>query len=114
MLRTKLRRPPNHVKLTIVTETFPPEINGVAMTFGHIASELGRRGHQVTVLTGLPNYPAGKVFPEYLADPKAFATYEGVEVVRAPMMPRGSRMLTLVLNYFTYVLRWDHCFRRSL
>ena len=38
-----------HVKLTIVTETFPPEVNGVAMTFGHIASELGRRGHQVTV-----------------------------------------------------------------
>ena len=37
------------MKLTIVTETFPPEINGVAMTFGHIASELGRRGHQVTV-----------------------------------------------------------------
>jgi len=37
------------VKLTIVTETFPPEINGVAMTFGHIARELGRRGHQVTV-----------------------------------------------------------------
>jgi glycosyltransferase involved in cell wall biosynthesis len=38
-----------HVKLTIVTETFPPEINGVAMTFGHIARELGRRGHRVTV-----------------------------------------------------------------
>ncbi len=37
------------MKLTIVTETFPPEINGVAMTFGHIARELGRRGHQVTV-----------------------------------------------------------------
>ena len=37
------------MKLTIVTETFPPEVNGVAMTFGHIASELGRRGHQVTV-----------------------------------------------------------------
>jgi len=37
------------VKLTIVTETFPPEVNGVAMTFGHIARELGRRGHQVTV-----------------------------------------------------------------
>lgn len=37
------------MKLTIVTETFPPEINGVAMTFGHIARELGRRGHEVTV-----------------------------------------------------------------
>jgi hypothetical protein len=32
------------VKLALVTETFPPEINGVAMTFGVIARELGRRG----------------------------------------------------------------------
>ena len=38
------------MKLTFVTETFPPEINGVAMTFGHIARELARRGHAVTVL----------------------------------------------------------------
>lgn len=37
------------MKLALVTETFPPEINGVAMTFGVIARELGRRGHQVTV-----------------------------------------------------------------
>jgi len=37
------------VNLAIVTETFPPEINGVAMTFGHIARELGRRNHRVTV-----------------------------------------------------------------
>jgi len=37
------------VKLAIVTETFPPEINGVAMTFGVIASELARRGHSVAV-----------------------------------------------------------------
>ncbi|MFA5057535.1 MAG: glycosyltransferase family 1 protein [Opitutaceae bacterium] len=37
------------MKLAIVTETFPPEINGVAMTFGVIARELGRRGHAVTV-----------------------------------------------------------------
>jgi glycosyltransferase involved in cell wall biosynthesis len=37
------------VKLALVTETFPPEVNGVAMTFGVIARELGRRGHEVTV-----------------------------------------------------------------
>lgn len=37
------------MKLTIVSETFPPEVNGVAMTFGHLARELGRRGHEVTV-----------------------------------------------------------------
>ena len=41
--------PIDFVKLTIVTETFPPEINGVAMTFGRIAGELAGRGHEVTV-----------------------------------------------------------------
>ena len=37
------------MKLALVTETFPPEVNGVAMTFGVIARELGRRGNEVTV-----------------------------------------------------------------
>jgi len=37
------------VKLAIVSETFPPEVNGVAMTFGVIAHELAQRGHVVTV-----------------------------------------------------------------
>ena len=37
-----------YLKIAIVTETFPPEVNGVSMTFGVIAAELGRRGHTVT------------------------------------------------------------------
>lgn len=37
------------MKLAIVTETFPPEVNGVAMTFGVIARELAARGHDVVV-----------------------------------------------------------------
>ncbi len=37
------------MKLAIVTETFPPEVNGVAMTFGVIARELAARGHDITV-----------------------------------------------------------------
>ena len=43
------------MKIALVTETFPPEINGVAMTFGVIARELGRRGHAVTVFR--PRHP---------------------------------------------------------
>lgn len=39
----------SHMKIALVTETFPPEINGVAMTFGVISRELGRRGHEITV-----------------------------------------------------------------
>jgi glycosyltransferase involved in cell wall biosynthesis len=56
------------VKLAIVTETFPPEINGVAMTFGVIASELARRGHSVAVYRpsrrDLPAQGAGAAYRE--------------------------------------------------
>lgn len=34
----------------LVTETYSPEINGVAMTLGHLVDGLARRGHQVTVV----------------------------------------------------------------
>jgi glycosyltransferase involved in cell wall biosynthesis len=37
------------VKIALVTETFPPEVNGVAMTFGIIARELAARKHEITV-----------------------------------------------------------------
>ncbi len=54
------------MNLAIVTETFPPEVNGVAMTFGVICRELGRRGHGVTVYRpcrrDLPRSPEA---PEY-------------------------------------------------
>ena len=54
------------MKLAIVTETFPPEVNGVAMTFGVIARELGRRGHEVTVLRPhRRDLPAASTHPEY-------------------------------------------------
>jgi glycosyltransferase involved in cell wall biosynthesis len=54
------------VKLAIVSETFPPEINGVAMTFGVIARELGRRGHTVTVYRPRrSDLPPGDAHPEY-------------------------------------------------
>ncbi len=38
------------MKLALVTETFPPEINGVAMTLSHLVEGLAHRGHHVTVL----------------------------------------------------------------
>ena len=37
------------MKLAIITETFPPEVNGVAMTIGVMARELSKLGHEVTV-----------------------------------------------------------------
>jgi len=41
--------------ISIVSETFPPEINGVANTLKHLCQGLSQRGHQVTVVR--PNQP---------------------------------------------------------
>lgn len=58
--------PPLFVKLAFVTETFPPEINGVAMTFGVITRELGLRGHDVTVYRPRRNdLPPPGAHPEF-------------------------------------------------
>ncbi|HVW21215.1 MAG TPA: glycosyltransferase family 1 protein, partial [Opitutaceae bacterium] len=48
------------MKLALISETFPPEVNGVAMTFGVIAAELGRRGHEVTVFRPGAGPPAAE------------------------------------------------------
>lgn len=73
------------MKLAIVTETFPPEINGVAMTFGVIARELGRRGHEVTVYRPRrDDLPAGEAHPEYAEVP-----LPGMPIPRYPMLRLG-------------------------
>jgi len=41
---------PASLRIAVVTETFPPEVNGVAMTLGHIVEGLVRRGHAIQLI----------------------------------------------------------------
>ena len=86
------------MRLLVVTQYFWPE----EFRINDLVAELSARGHQVTVLTGIPNYPRGTVFPEYAADPDRFKTYAGCEVIRVPMATRGEGKLRLVVNYMTF------------
>lgn len=88
------------MRILVVSQYFWPENFRV----NDLVKQWVQRGHQVTVLTGIPNYPAGKVFDVYQAQPSSFALYEGAEVVRVPMLPRGSGGLRLMLNYLSFVL----------
>ena len=87
------------MRLLILTQYFWPENFRV----NDLAGALAKRGHEVTVLTGLPNYPDGRIFPEYRAAPSRFVEYEGAEVVRVPLLPRGRGAFRLVLNYASFV-----------
>lgn len=88
------------MRILIVSQYFWPENFRV----NDLAAEMVRRGHQVTVLTGLPNYPDGAIFPDYAANPADFLHYKGAEVIRVPLLPRGKGGLRLMLNYLSYAV----------
>lgn len=88
------------MRLLIVSQYFWPENFRV----NDLVIELVQRGHQVTVLTGYPNYPDGKVYPAFHANPLEYSRYAGADVVRVPMTSRGQNGFTLVLNYFTFAI----------
>lgn len=70
-----------------------------------LAKGLHDRGHQVTVLTGIPNYPAGKFYPGYGLFQRLVDDYQGIKVIHAPLIPRGNGgTLRLILNYLSYAL----------
>lgn len=85
--------------ILIVSQYFWPE----EFRINDLASELVARGHDVTVLTGEPNYPKGFLFPKYQADPSAFNRYNGVNIIRIPLFPRQTGSLRLALNYLSFV-----------
>jgi len=88
------------LRLLVVSQYFWPENFRV----NDLVAELVARGHQVTVLTGEPNYPDGQIFPEFRRDPALFAAFAGAPILRVPVVPRGKGNLRLVINYVSFVV----------
>jgi colanic acid biosynthesis glycosyl transferase WcaI len=89
------------MRILVVTQYFWPE----NFRINDLVEEFVKRGHQVTILTGKPNYPSGTLFPEYQQDPKAFNEYQGCRVVRVPIVMRGQGSgIKLVTNYLSYIM----------
>ena len=66
------------MKILIITQYFWPE----NFRINDLATFLTQKGHKVTVLTGYPNYPDGKVFNEFKENPNNFYSYGNVEIKR--------------------------------
>jgi colanic acid biosynthesis glycosyl transferase WcaI len=88
------------VKILIVSQYFWPE----NFRINDLTQELVKRGHSVAVLTGIPNYPGGRVFDAYRENPKEFRHYDGAKVWRVPMLARGHGATRLFLNYLSFVV----------
>lgn len=87
------------MKILIVTQYFFPE----DFRINDFAFILAKRGHDVSVLTGLPNYPGGKFFGSFKLFSKEIVN--DVCVYRVPIFPRGkSRGWELLINYMSFLI----------
>ena len=86
-------------KILFVCQYFYPEV----FRGNDVAFHLAKEGHEVHVVTGIPNYPGGKFFEGYGVCKKRHEVIEGVKVTRLPIIPRGHNKIMLMLNYFSYM-----------
>lgn len=88
----------NHI--LVISQYFYPE----TFRINDICLDLVKRGHKVTVLTGYPNYPNGEFYEGYSANKIKKESYKGIDVIRLPIIARGSKKITLALNYLSFVV----------
>lgn len=87
------------MKICIFSNHFYPEDFKV----NDIAFELSKLGHEITVLTAIPDYPKGKFYDGYSFVKRRREVVDGVNVIRLPIIPRGKGgAIRLVLNYLSY------------
>lgn len=88
------------MKILVVCQYYYPENFQVTP----ICEDLVKRGHSVTVVTGLPNYPIGRVPDEYKNNKKRHEYINGVEVIRCFEIGRRKGAFFLALNYLSFYL----------
>lgn len=87
------------MKILIVTQYYFPE----TFKSNDLSFELQKRGHDVTVLTGLPNYPKGQLYDGYGVFKNRRQVINGVKVIRSLLVLRGNGGgIRLFLNYFSF------------
>jgi glycosyltransferase involved in cell wall biosynthesis len=70
-----------------------------------MAKELQRRGHEIDVVTAMPNYPRGEIFPAYKGRLVAHEVVDGLSVTRTWIYPAtGANVLKRLLNYGSFTL----------
>lgn len=86
--------------ILVVSQYFYPE----EFRINDICREWVKKGYKVTVVTGIPNYPQGKFYQGFGWINKRREEYEGIQIVRLPIIPRGRNAVMLLLNYVSFVI----------
>jgi len=93
--------------ILVISQYFYPE----QFRINDMCQEWVNRGHKVTVITGIPNYPQGEFYKGYGWFKKRREIWNGIEIIRLPLVSRGHCSICLALNYLSFVISgffWSH------
>lgn len=85
--------------ILVVSQYFYPE----SFRINDMCKEWVERGYEVTVLTGIPNYPQGEFYDGYDKKHNRSEVWNGVKIVRIPLLPRKSGSMNMIKNYLSFV-----------
>ena len=88
------------MKICIVSQYYNPDV----FLINEITPELVKLGHEVTVLTGLPDYMTGKIPSEYKWFRRRCECISGVEVFRVPTLARRKGVICRIANYLSFMI----------
>lgn len=93
------------MKILFITHYFPPEVNAPANRTHEHCRRWVQDGHEVTVITGVPNHPRGVIFEGYRNRLIQEETIDGIRVIRTWMyLTPNSGFAKRVLNYLGFML----------
>ncbi len=93
------------MKLTVLSLNFPPEMGATAVRLFELTKRLAARGHEVQVITAMPNYPTGRVFDGYRGKLRVTEEVGGVRVVRTWIRPSNSlKALPRAASYLSFAM----------
>jgi colanic acid biosynthesis glycosyl transferase WcaI len=92
------------MRFLILTQYFPPEIGGPQTRLQSFAFELRRLGHEVEIVTGMPNYPLGRMFPGYERSFYRKEIRQDIVVHRVWLYPALGGGIQRMLNYGSFTL----------
>ncbi|TMC72089.1 MAG: glycosyltransferase family 4 protein, partial [Chloroflexi bacterium] len=92
-------------RFLILTQHFPPEVGAAQIRLHAFGKQLQARGHEVRVVTAMPNYPRGEVFPEYRGKRVVREELDGLHVTRTWIRPAtGRNVVKRLLGYWSFAI----------
>lgn len=89
------------MRILVVTQRFWPE----NFRINDLLLQLKKRGHEISVFTGLPNYPSGKIYPGWGPFKRLSEEWEGIRIIRFPHFPQGKgKRPGMIVNYLSFAI----------